>query len=423
MTDSPTTAAGAPAATEAFPTGRPAGCPFDPDPAYARFRAQPQLPTVSCPAGIDAILLTRYDDMRTVLRDDTASSRGATSFHAQHGVRLDRPADPGNILQLDGEAHDRLRRLLTREFTVARARALRPYLRRIIDEHIDAMLAKDGPVDLVADFALPIPSLVICELLDVPYADRDLFQSHATALSTATTTAAEVVRHTDALLGYLSGLVSDRLANPSEHDLIGRIIQHSRETDAPLAEDETRLLALILLIAGHDTTANQIALSALALLRAPGQFDRLRAELAEAPHADDAESPISTAVEELLRYLSVVQFGALRFTTEPVDVAGHRIEPGNWVINALAAGNRDEAIFPDADRIDLHRKAANHLAFGFGRHQCIGQQLARVELKETLTALIQRVPALRLAVPFEDLEYKTAGIIYGVTSLPVLVHP
>ncbi len=394
--------------TRAFPTARPAGCPFDPAEDYARFRTEESLTRVSCPAGIDAYLLSSYDEVRALLNDPRLSSRAAVSTHVVLDRDLDAPTVPGSILHLDGPAHARLRRMLTPEFTVKRMQALREYVRGLIDERIDAILAKGGPVDLYQEFALPIPSLVICELLGVPYADRDRFQAQSSIL-VSTDAAPELMAATSQeVQQYIAGLVMTKMAEPAD-DLLSRLIQRGNESETPLTLEELIVLGLSLLVAGHETTANMIGLSTLALLRNPEQLAALRED----------PSLAESAVEEMLRYLSIVQFGLLRNATEDIEFGDETIRAGEWLVAALASGNRDESVFPNAEKIDLRRNPTTHLAFGFGAHQCIGQQLARVELQEVFSRLYQRIPTLRLAVPFEEITFKDNALAYGVRGLPV----
>ncbi|HEY4021607.1 MAG TPA: cytochrome P450 [Pseudonocardiaceae bacterium] len=395
---------------EVFPKTRAVDRPLDPDPNYAALHARDGLPKVSCPAGIDAYLVTDYNQIRAALGNPHLSSRGASSLHAQPGYDFAAPINTGNILQLDGEAHSRIRKLLISEFTVRRMRALKPYIDRIINEHIDAMLAKaPGPVDLVSEFALPIPSLVICEMLGVPYAERDRFQEASTIMNDSDVSVPVKTAAFEELLGYLGELAGPRLAAPTEDDLLGRLILRARETGVDLSIRELVEIGLILLVAGHETTANMIGLGTLTLLRNPTQFARL---------IEDS-SLAESAVEELLRYLTVIHFGLLRYATEDVEIAGRTVKAGEWLIGALAAGNRDEQIYPDPDNLDIGREARTHLAFGFGVHQCVGQQLARVELREVLGTLYRRIPTIRLAVPFEELSFKHSAIIYGLRALPI----
>jgi len=396
------------AMTESFPVGRPSGCPFDPAREYAGYRRTEELAKVATPAGVDAYVISRYDDVRKLLRDGRLSSRLAPSDHVVPDADLEREVESGSILQVDGAAHKRLRRLLATEFAVRRMEAMRPRIAAMIDERIDAMLAAGGPVDLVKEFALPIPSLVICELLGVPYADRDEFQERSALLVRVDGWTDEIGRASDELNQYILGLVLAKQAR-REDDLLSRLITRGEESGTPLSLEELVTVGVTLLIAGHETTANMIALSTLALLRNPDELAKLRSDPTLTP----------AAVEELLRYLSVVHFGLFRQVTDELPVGSSTIEAGGFLIAALSSANRDETVFPDPDRLDVEREAAAHVAFGFGPHQCLGQQLARVELQEVFTRLFTRIPTLRLAVPFEEIDYRNNTLVYGVAALPV----
>ncbi|MCT2546897.1 cytochrome P450 [Streptomyces atratus] len=390
-----------------FPVTRPDSCPFDPDEIYARLRAHSPVSPVRCPAGMDAWLVSRYKDIRSVLTDPRLSSRGAGSMHMLPSYD-GRDPSPGSMIQLDGEEHARLRRLLIGEFTVRRMEALRPSVQRITDRHIDAMLA-EGSADLVRDFALPIPSLVICELLGVPYDDHGAFQRDSEVLIGFDADEATRDAATRRLEGYLGELITRRLAEPQD-DLLSRLIVRGKATDRPPTVPELATLGVLLLVAGHESTANMIALSALVLMADQERTAALRA----------APDTIGTAVEELLRYLSVIQFGLLRYATEDVTVGATEVAAGSWLVAAIPSGNRDEAVFTAPDTIDLRRPPRTHLAFGFGPHQCIGQQLARIELQVALTTLLRRVPGLRLAEPLAESAFKHNDIVYGLRSLPVV---
>ncbi|GAA2808011.1 cytochrome P450 [Kribbella solani] len=394
--------------TESFPVGRPSGCPFDPAREYAAYRQTDGLTKVSTPAGVDAYVASRYDEVRTLLRDNRLSSRFAPSDHVVPNADLSQEAEPGSLLQADGAEHKRLRRLLATEFAVKRMEALRPRVAAMIDERLDAMLAAGSPVDLVQEFALPIPSLVICELLGVPYADRDEFQARGAQLVRVDGWTEESQRASDELNEYIVGLVLAKQARP-EDDILSRLITRGQELGTPLTVEELVSVGVTLLIAGHETTANMIALSTLALLRHPEQLADLRSDPSKVP----------AAVEELLRYLSVVHYGLFRYATDKVPVGLSTIDAGEYLIAALSSANRDESVFPDPDRLDLERDATAHVAFGFGPHQCVGQQLARLELQEVLTRLYARMPTLRLAVPFEQIDYRVNTLVYGVKVLPV----
>ncbi|MET9633739.1 cytochrome P450 [Lentzea sp. NPDC006480] len=392
----------------AFPTARDARCPFDPPAEYAELRAQEGTAALTCPVGVEARVVSRYADVRAMLADPNLSSHAAPSTHVVAGGVLDRPVAPGSLLNMDGPGHARLRRLLTPEFTVKRIQAMRPYIQGLVDDHLDALLARTGPVDLVADFALPIPSLVICELLGVDYADRDRFQEQTAVLVGTNSDPAALEQANLEVVGFMTQLVLTKMVAPTD-DLLGRLIVRAGESGQELSVEELVTLGITLLIAGHETTANMIGLSTLALLRQPDQLDALRADPELA----------GTAVDEMLRYLSIVQFGVLRQATGDLTIGDETIEAGEWLVAALSAGNRDESVFPDPDRIDLKREATAHLTFGYGVHQCLGQQLARVELQEVFARLHQRIPTLRLAVPFEDIEFKNDALVYGVRALPV----
>jgi cytochrome P450 len=391
----------------AFPASRPESCPLDPDAVYARLRAEEPVTSVSCPLGIDTWLVSRYEDIRAMLVDPRLSARAASSQHMLPDYDLSKPVLPGSIVHLDGEEHSRLRRLLIGEFTVRRMDALRPYVQQIADEHIDAMLAGGNSAELVRDFALAIPSLTICELLGVPYADRAEFDRNSQLLMTL-----EADRHARSaafqrMSGYLCELVEDRLDDDEPRDdLLSRLITRAYESGDPLSMDELIMLTVTLLVAGHETTASMLGLSVVTLLENPGQVAALQADP-------------GTAVEELLRYLTVIQFGLLREATEDVVVAGQEVKAGEWIVGAISSGNRDETVYTDPDTVDLSRPHRSHLAFGFGAHQCLGQHLARVELKVALTTLFRRIPGLRLARPLVEADFRRNDLVYGVWSLPV----
>jgi cytochrome P450 len=392
--------------TPLLPATRPAGCPFDPPEEYAVLRDSEPMSKVRCPGGMDAWLVTRYEDVRAVLADRTMSSRGASSVHVSTDRDPYEAVSPGSIIQLDGKDHSRLRKMVIAEFTARRVEAMRPYIQELVEQHIDTMLAKPGPADLVTDFALPIPSLVICELLGVPYADRGLFQQHSSVLVSTDADQAQTAHAIQELVGYLMVLFTDKQKNPQD-DLFSRLIARGAAAGDPLSMEELTMLGLNLLVAGHETTANMIALSTLVLLDHPERRDVLLA------------GP-ERAVEELLRYLSVVQFGVLRYATADVRLGDHEIKAGEWLVAALNSANRDENLFPRGEELDFAREAPRtHVAFGFGAHQCIGQQLARVELQESLLRLFRRIPDLRLAIPREDLRYRHNTLVYGVRELPI----
>jgi cytochrome P450 len=292
---------------------------------------------------------------------------------------------------------------------VKRITAMRPRVQQIVDGLIDDMLAGPRPADLVTAFALPVPSLVICELLGVPYADHEFFQGCSRKLIDTTTPVDEAVEATDQLRSYLSDLVAAKKQSPTD-DMMGSLVSEQLAA-GELTAAEVVDMSLLMLVAGHETTANMIALGTLALLEHPDQLAELR----------DTDDPalITNAVEELLRYLTIVHTGRRRVATEDVEVGGHTIRAGEGIILANDAGNRDATAFPDPDRLDIHRRARHHVAFGYGVHQCLGQPLARMELHVVYGTLYRRIPGLALAIPFEDVSFKHEMVVYGVHSLPV----
>jgi len=392
----------------AFPMSRPIGCPFDPPAEFGVFQQAEQPTRMSTSAGVDAWVFSRYDDVRRILADPRLSSRFAPSAHVIPNADLEQAGGTVAILQDDGDKHLRLRRLLATEFTAQRMEAYRPRIAAVVEDHLDALLAGPRPVDLVEAFALPIPSLLICELLGVPYGERHEFQSRSATLGAIDLSPEELAQASAELAQYATALVEARLER-REDDLLSRLITRAEAQGDPLPVPDVVSVMLTLLIAGHETTSNMIALGVLAVL---GESEQ-RQLLIERP---DASSP---AVEELLRYLSVLQFGLLRLAEEDIPVDGRSIKAGEFLVAALPAANRDRNAFEDPDHLDLQRDATGHLAFGAGRHLCLGQHLARVTLQEVFGRLFARIPTLRLAVSSADLVFKDASMTYGLTSLPV----
>jgi cytochrome P450 len=298
--------------------------------------------------------------------------------------------------------------MVSAAFSVKRVAAMRPAVQKIVDEAIDTMLAGPTPVDLVAALALPVPSLVICDLLDVPYDDHDFFQSITRTLVNRGSTPEERGAAHAQLAGYLDALVGVKLTNRGD-DLLSGLA--ARIEAGELTRQEATATAVLLLIAGHETTANMIALSTIALLEHPDQLAILR-------ETDDPKV-VAGAVEELLRYLNITHGGRRRVALEDIEVAGKNIPAGTGLIMPNDIGNRDPEAFPDPDRLDIRRDARHHVAFGFGVHQCLGQPLARMELQVVYNTLYRRIPTLRLAVEREQFRFKTDGFVYGVYELPV----
>jgi cytochrome P450 len=312
------------------------------------------------------------------------------------------PAPPGEFLLMDEPQHGRYRKPLVGKFTVRRMRLLTERIEQITADCLDAMEKAGPPVDLVTAFAKPIPTIVICELLGVPYQDRGSFQEQIDTFMGGETSEEELIAAYTATQEYLAELVAAKRANPTDDVL-------SELTDSDLTDEELKGISLILLAAGFDTTANMLALGTFALLQNPAQLAALRAD----PALTDG------AVEELLRYLSVAKT-FMRTALVDVELGGQTIKAGTTVVLSYNTANRDPERFGDPHVLDLRRQYDGHLAFSHGIHQCLGQQLARVEMRVAFRALVDRFPALRLAVPADEvgLRPETADI-YGVKSLPV----
>ncbi|WP_380283137.1 cytochrome P450 [Kitasatospora purpeofusca] len=391
-----------------IPAERGTACPFAPPPAYTEAASSGPVSRAELPDGSPCWLVTGYPEVRTVLSDRrfSADARRPAFPFLTEGRREIVAANP-SFVRLDDPEHARLRRMVTGDFLVKRVEAMRPGIQRIVDEALDRMTAGGGPADLVAAFALPVPSLVICLLLGVPYEDREMFQANSRLLLATEGDDQEVARAQEELLDYLTRLAERKRSRPGD-DTLSRLAVRD---DLTLREIATT--GVLLLVAGHETTANMIGLSTALLLRNPEQVARL---------ADPAAVP--GAVEELLRVLTILHTGVPRLAVEDVELGGTLIRAGDGVIAMLSTANRDDGLFGaeghlGVDEVDLAREARRHVAFGFGVHQCLGQPLARAELQIALATLFRRLPGLRLAVPEDSLKFRTDTLIYGLGSLPV----
>ncbi|MCA2223571.1 cytochrome P450 [Nonomuraea aurantiaca] len=385
----------------ALPMTRPAGCPFDPPEELARRRP---LSRLAFPDGHVGWLVTGHALARAVTADPRFSSRHELMRSTLPGpadAEQPPPAPPGMFIGMDPPEHTRYRSLLTAKFTVRRMRLLTERVEQITAELLDAMERHGPPVDLVTAYAQPIPALMICELLGIPHADRESFQRHAAAVNDQDLALEERYGAGAALQTTLRELVLAKRAEPTD-DLLSDL------TSGDLTDEELANIGALLLAAGLDTTANMLALGTFALLSHPGQLAALRAD----PGIADQ------AVEELLRYLSITHTG-VRTALEEVELDGHLIKAGDTVILSVQAANRDPAKYADPDTLDLRRNATGHLSFGHGVHQCLGQQLARVEMRVAFPALVTRFPTLRLAIPPEEVPLRAHSDVYGVHRLPV----
>jgi cytochrome P450 len=383
---------------------------FDPTPELGEIRESTGVRTVVNAFGMKVYLVARHDDIKVVLSDYGHFSNGRPPGFVVPGAPVlpeeeQASARAGNLLGLDPPEHQRLRRMLTPAFNFRRIKRLEPRITEIVDEHLDAMESAGAPTDLVEAFALPVPSLVICELLGVPYEDRADFQKRSGRQLDLSLPIPERLEMQRQGREYMRSLVARARSHPGD-DILGMLV---REHGDELTDDELVGIAGLLLLAGHETTSNMLGLGTLALLRHPDQLAAVR---------DDPDA-VGPAVEELLRWLSIVQTSIPRITTADVEVAGVPIPAGELVFASLPAGNRDPEFTSSPDILDIRRGAPGHLAFGHGVHHCLGAPLARMEMRIAWPALFRRFPNLALAEDFEDVEFRSFHFIYGLRSLAV----
>jgi cytochrome P450 len=393
-----------------FPMTRAPGCPFAPPPKVLQLNADQQLSRVRIWDGSTPWLITGYDAIRALFTDSRVSvdDRLPGYPHWNEGMLATVHTRPRSVFTSDAEEHTRYRRMLSKPFTFKRVEALRPAVQKIVDDQIDALLAGPRPGDIVSKLALPVPSLVISAMLGVPYEDADFFQEQAERGTGRYATEEDTAQGAASLARYLAKLLRVKMQSPSE-DLVSDLAERINAEE--LSVREAAQLSTGVLIAGHETTANMISLSVAALLQHPDQMALLR----------DAEDPpvVAAAVEELMRFLSIIQTGQRRIAIEDIEIGGETIRAGEGVILDVAPANWDDRQFSDPGRLDLTRDEGPHVGFGYGRHQCVGQQLARMELQIVLPTLFRRIPTLHLAVPVEEVPYKHDALAYGVYELPV----
>ncbi|WP_406180484.1 cytochrome P450 [Streptomyces sp. NBC_01006] len=390
--------------TVAFPQDRT--CPYHPPTAYDPLREGRPLSRVTLFDGRSVWVVTGHAEARALLSDgrlsaDRQNEAFPTPTKRFKGLQNRRTA----LLGVDDPEHNVQRRMLIPSFTLKRTAALRPAIQETVDRLIDEMVARGPSAELVSDFALPVPSMVICALLGVPYEDHEFFEGASRRLLRGPELA-DVEAARDQINGYLGDLIERKRTDPGD-GLLDELVATRLETGETDVE-ELVSLAAILLVAGHETTANMISLGTFTLLRHPEQLAELRAD----------PSLISVAVEELMRFLSIAD-GMLRVATEDIEIGGVTIRPDDGVVFSTSVINRDAAVFEQPDALDWHRSARHHVAFGFGVHQCLGQNLARAEMEIALGTLFARLPGLRLAAEPDRIPFRPGDTIQGMVELPV----
>ncbi|MCW2944166.1 MAG: pSRTUE45c [Actinoallomurus sp.] len=403
-----------------MPMSEPTVLPYD-DPAFAAdpypflnaLREQDPVRRVVLGNGLEAWLVTRYEDTRAAMSDPRMSSdvhQGSDPRLLEHPPAAE--PFPRSMLQADPPDHTRLRRLVSKAFTARRIAELGERIQKITDQLLDAVTPL-GDADVIDDFALPLPVTVISELLGVPADDRDGFQEWTNAMLDQRAGRPDWAVLDEAwreMRAYLERLLAAKRVRPDD-DLLSALIV-ARDEHRRLDEEELVAMASLLLVAGYVTTVNLIGNGLAALLANPGQLAVLRGN----------EHLMPCAIEEFLRYDGPINPGMTRFPTEDIEIGGVRIPRGSTVLVGTAVANRDPDRFNDPDRLDVTRADNPHLAFGHGLHYCLGAPLARLEGQIAMTAVLRRLPGLALAVPPEDLQWQAGGL-RGLKHLPVTFSP
>jgi cytochrome P450 len=385
------------------PLRRDAQCPLAPPAEFATWRRQAGLQQAMW-NGQPTWIVSRYHDIRAALVDPRLSAETLPDlFDAANDS-----AAPVVFARIDDPEHHRLRRMMTSQFTFRRTEAMRPQIQELVDKYLDAMMDMGPPADIVRDFGLPVPSLVIALLLGVPPEDLELFQRNTSLGLDVNSTDEERAHGFIEMYAYIQELVARKQHEPAD-DLISRLITDYVAT-GQLDYNTVAVNAVIMMQAGHETTANMISLGTLALLERPEVFKELGT-------TSDA-AVVANAVEELMRYLSIVHAQVDRIATEDLNLGGQQIRAGERLLMSLPAGNWDSEYIDSPETLDIARNTRGHVAFGYGTHQCIGANLARVEMQVACATLARRLPGLRLAVPRDELKFKDADI-YGMKELPV----
>ncbi len=380
---------------------------LDPDPLDAELRRSEPVCRVQLPYGPPAWLVTSYELTRSVL-GDARFSRAATVGRdnpRESPVEFGQVAE--SVMSMDPPAHTRIRQLAGRAFTARRVEQFRPRARQIADGLVDDMAAAGPPADLVASFSFAFPAIVICELLGIPGDDRHSFRQWTDAIVSTASTLGQVQETYLRLAGYIAGLLAERRAHPGD-DLLTWLVQ-ARDNQDRLTEEELLFLGMALLVGGYETTAHQITNMVYTLLTHGPQLRELKARPELLPGA----------VEEMLRFIIFGSAVNARIATADVTLGEVVIRAGEPVLCSRGSANYDDQVFARAGELDFTRDPNPHLAFGYGPHYCLGAQLARMELQVALEAIVTRFPALRIAVPEDQLTWHTQTMMRGLSAFPI----
>jgi cytochrome P450 len=390
---------------------RERSCPFDPPDGLTALEG---IDRVQIWDGSQPWIISSYDEHKQILGDPRVSNDVRRPGYPFQSAAFKQMRTKGHLAfdRTDAPVHTQQRRMLTADFTVKRVQSQEPTVQQYVDEIFDGILRGPKPADLVKAVAHPVPALMICDLLGTPKTEMPFFRRCFDTIANTREDPDVVLSTNQELIDYIERLVDENIANPSE-SLVGRLISDQLNKDT-MSRADLVAMTRVVLSGGYDTTANMIAMSILLLLLHPDQLDELRGA--------DGPTLLPNAIEELLRYLSVTHFGRRRVATEDIELNGHVIQAGEGIIAQTDVANRDSRAFTgDPNTFDIHRPAGHHVAFGFGPHQCLGQSLARLELRVVLSTFVRRMPeTVRLAIPFEDVEFKNETQVYGIRALPVM---
>ena len=381
------------------------GCPFDPPQELTELARLAPITPLTYPDGSLGWLVTGHAEGQRVLVGSQFSARKELqTLPVQWGGQMKRdPAGPGEFIFMDPPEHSRYRKILAGQFTMRRMRLLTPRIEQIAESRLDEMEAAGTAADLMTAYAYPIPSLAICELVGLPYGESPALHRNVVRMFRFESTPQEVREAGLAIHGTLYELLRRKRAKPAD-DLMSDLV-----TGGGLSVEEILRVASLLLIGGFDNTANMIGLGVYALLAHPEQLAAVR----------DRPELVEGAAEELMRWVPSLHIGPVRVALADVEIGGQLIRAGEVVTLSLPAINRDPRRFADPDTLDVTKPPGGHLAFGYGPHQCIGQQLARIEMRVAYAALLRRFPHLRLAVPADEVPMRENIVPYGPRCLPV----